>query len=165
MYTYPLRLNVETFNMLHIHRVSGPITNLMGNRGILYVKSGPRGGCVVPRNLSSQASNHKNKWFFWNFTSEEKFQAYLEEKRQYVLIWGGRYELRRRVRGRTRAMCGRRCACEIHSGKCAECVCVRPFFGRAMCDRTFAHFLTQNYQIMQLFALKTILELECPIPF
>ena len=30
---------------------------------------------------------------------------------------------------------------------------------------TFAHFLGQNYQIMQLFALKTILELECPIPF
>ena len=82
-YTYPLRLNVETFNMLHIHRVSGPITNLMGNRGILYVKSGPRGGCVVPRNLSSQASNHKNKRFFWNFTSKEKFQAYFQEEKKY----------------------------------------------------------------------------------
>ena len=45
--------------------------------------------------------------------------------------------------------CEGACACEIHSGKCAECACVRPFFGRAMCDRilhTFAHFLGQNYQ-------------------
>ena len=29
----------------------------------------------------------------------------------------------------------------------------------------FAHFLGQNCQKMQLFVLKTILELECPIPF
>ena len=68
-----------------------------------------------------------------------------------------RYELRRCVRTRTRAKCGRTCACacEIHSGKCAGCACVRPFFWRAMCDHTFAHFLGQDYQIMQLFALKT----------
>ena len=52
------------------------------------------------------------------------------------------YELRRCVRARTRAMCGPTCACacEIHSGKCAECACVRPFLGLAMCDHTFAHF-------------------------
>ena len=52
------------------------------------------------------------------------------------------YELRRCVRARTRAICGRKFAfaCEIHFGKCAGCACVRPFFGRAMCDRTFAHF-------------------------
>ena len=81
--TYPLRLDVESFNMLHIHRVSGPITNLMSNRSILYVKSWPRGGCVVPRNLSPKASNHKNKRFLWNFTSKEKFQAYFEKKRKY----------------------------------------------------------------------------------
>ena len=56
-------------------------------------------------------------------------------------------------------------ACEIHSGQCAGCACVRPFFGRAMCDRTFAHFLGQNCHKMLLFALETILELKCPIPF
>ena len=58
------------------------------------------------------------------------------------------YELRRCVRARTRAICGRKFAfaCEIHFGKCAGCACVRPFFGRAMCDRTFAHFLGQNCQ-------------------
>ena len=39
------------------------------------------------------------------------------------------------------------------------------YFGRAMCDCTFAHFLGQNCQKMLLFVLKTILELECPIPF
>ena len=61
------------------------------------------------------------------------------------------YELRRCVPARTRAMCGRTCACEIHSGKCAGCACVRPFFGRAMCDRTFAHFLGQNCQKMLHF--------------
>ena len=27
-----------------------------------------------------------------------------------------------------------------------RCACVRPFFGCAMCDRTFAHFLGQNCQ-------------------
>ena len=43
------------------------------------------------------------------------------------------------------------CACKIHSGKCAGCVCVRPFFGRAMCDRTFAHFWGQNCQKMLHF--------------
>ena len=60
-----------------------------------------------------------------------------------------RHELRRCVRARTRAMCGRTCACacEIHSGKCAGCACVRPIFGRAMCDRTFAHFLEQKDKI------------------
>jgi hypothetical protein len=30
---------------------------------------------------------------------------------------------------------------------------------------TFAHFLGQNCQKILLFVLKTILELECPIPF
>ena len=64
-----------------------------------------------------------------------------------------RYELRRCVRARTRAMCGRMCAgaCEIHSGKRAVCACVQPFFGRAMCDCTFAHFLGQNCQKMLPF--------------
>ncbi len=54
-------------------------------------------------------------------------------------------------------MCGRTCACacEIHSGKCAKCACVRPFFRRAMCDHTFAHFLGLNCQKMLLFVLKT----------
>ena len=61
------------------------------------------------------------------------------------------YELRRCVPARTRAMCGRTCACEIHSGKCAGCACVRPFFGHAMCDRTFAHFLGKNCQKMLHF--------------
>ena len=70
-----------------------------------------------------------------------------------------RYELRRCVRARTRAMCGRTCACacEIHSGKCARCACVRPFFVRAMCDHTFAHFFTlfgTNCQKMLLFVSK-----------
>ena len=37
-------------------------------------------------------------------------------------------------------VCGRTCACEIHSEKCAGCACVRLVFGRAMCDLTFAHF-------------------------
>ena len=55
-----------------------------------------------------------------------------------------RYELRRCMRARTRAICGHTCACacKIHSGKCAGCACVRPFFERAMCDGTFAHFCT-----------------------
>ena len=65
-----------------------------------------------------------------------------------------RYELRRCVRARTRAMCGRACACEIHSEKCAGCACVRLVFGRAMCDHTFAHFLGQTCQKMLLFVLK-----------
>ena len=64
------------------------------------------------------------------------------------------YELRRCVRARTRAMCGHTCACEIYSGKCAGCARVRPFFGRAMCDHTFAHFLGQTCQKMLLFVLK-----------
>ena len=36
------------------------------------------------------------------------------------------YELRRCVRARTRAICGRKFAfaCEIHFGKCAGCACV-----------------------------------------
>ena len=32
-----------------------------------------------------------------------------------------------------------------------------PFFGRAMCDHTFEHFLGQTCQKMLLFVLKTIL--------
>ena len=54
------------------------------------------------------------------------------------------YELRRCVRICTRAIRGRKLAfaCEIHFGKYAGFACVRPFFGRAMCDRTFAHFCT-----------------------
>ena len=71
----------------------------------------------------------------------------------YIFIIRTSYELRRCVRARTRAMCGRTCACacEIHSGKCAGCACVRPFLGRAMCDHTFAHFLGQKYQKMLRF--------------
>ena len=38
----------------------------------------------------------------------------------------------------------RKGAWEIHSGDCVGCAWVRPFFGRAMCDRTFAHFLEQK---------------------
>ena len=34
----------------------------------------------------------------------------------------------------------RKDAWEIHSGDCVGCAWVRPFFGRAMCDRTIAHF-------------------------
>ena len=69
--------------------------------------------------------------------------------------------MRRCVRARTRAMCGRTCACacEIHSGKCAECACVRPFFGRAMCDRilhTFAHFLGQKVAFFLPFCSKNV---------
>ena len=55
-------------------------------------------------------------------------------------------------------MCGRTCACEIHSEKCAGCACVWLVFGRAICDHNFAHFLQQNWQKMLLFVLKTILE-------
>ena len=43
--------------------------------------------------------------------------------------------LRRWVRARTHAICGRACAC------------VRLVFGCAMCDRTFAHFLELNDQM------------------
>ena len=54
---------------------------------------------------------------------------------------------------------GMRCegACKIHSEKCAGCACVRLVLWRAMCDRTFAHFLEQNDQIMLFFVLKNIL--------
>ena len=65
------------------------------------------------------------------------------------------------VCARTHAMsgCTYACACEIHSGKCAGCVCVRLFFGRAMCDHTFAHFLGQNCQKMLHFRTSfTVLE-------
>ena len=45
-----------------------------------------------------------------------------------------------------------RCACGSACGKglklCVRCACVQLNFGRAMCDRTFAHFLEQNDQIM-----------------
>ena len=64
-------------------------------------------------------------------------------------------ELRRCVRARTRVMCVRTCACEIHSEKCAGCACVWLVFGRAMCHRTFAHFLEQNCLKMLLFVLKS----------
>ena len=75
---------------------------------------------------------------------------------QNIMRYFSRFELRRSVRARTRVMYGRTCAClcKIHSGKCAGCVCVRPFFGRAMCDHvlhTFAHFLGQNCQKMLHF--------------
>ena len=57
-----------------------------------------------------------------------------------------RYELRRCLRARTGAMCGRTRACkwEIHSGKCVGCACVRPFFDVQCATahlHTFAHFL------------------------
>ena len=42
-------------------------------------------------------------------------------------------------------------ACKIHSGKCAGGACMRPFFGRAVCNHTFAHFLGQNCQKMLHF--------------
>ena len=87
-----------------------------------------------------------------------------------AILW---YELRRCVRARTRAMCGRTCACEIHSEKCVVCACVRLVFGCAMCDPTFAHFFEQS---CHKIVLKTILEypillgnifpaLECPFLF
>ena len=77
-----------------------------------------------------------------------------------------RYELRRCVRTRTRAKCGRTCACacEIHSGKCAGCACMRPFYGRAMCDCTlyFLHTFWDKiarkcYVFEHLFLLWNIL--------
>ena len=56
-----------------------------------------------------------------------------------------------------RAMCGHSCACKIHYEKCVRCACMRLIFRRAtavhchksyirraICDRTFAHFLEQN---------------------
>ena len=72
-----------------------------------------------------------------------------------------RYELRRCVRARTRAMCGRTCACacEIHSEKCARCACVRLVFGRAMCDGTLHTFWNKTERKWHFFVLKTILEL------
>ena len=66
-----------------------------------------------------------------------------------------------KVRARTHTcdvrshVCVRMCACEIHSEKCAGCVCVWLVFGRAMCHRTFAHFLEQNCLKMLLFVLKS----------
>ena len=72
-------------------------------------------------------------------TYDTNFHSYLH------LVKAARYELRRCVRARTRAMCGRicACACEIHSEKCAECACVRLVFGLAMCDCIFSHFWNQ----------------------
>ena len=50
---------------------------------------------------------------------------------------------------RTRAMCGRTCACacEKHSETCVRCACVRLVLGRVMCDCTFTHFSEQNVKI------------------
>ena len=66
-----------------------------------------------------------------------------------------RHGLRRYVRARTRAICGRTraCACEMHSEMCVRCACVRTFFGGAKCDRTFAHFAAKwpEFAIFQLF--------------
>ena len=64
---------------------------------------------------------------------------------------------------RTRVMCGRTCACvcEILSGECAGCTCVRPFLGLAMCDRSFAHvctlFARKCYVLEHTFLLWNIL--------
>ena len=85
-------------------------------------------------------------FLFFIFWSKLNRLAYLD-----VFFWLGqhqnavfiaRYELRRCVRARTRAMHGRTCACacKIHSGKCVGCACLRHIFGRAMFDLTFAHF-------------------------
>ena len=46
--------------------------------------------------------------------------------------------------------CEGACVCEKHSEMCGRCACVRLIVGGAMCDRTFAHFLEQNDQIMLL---------------
>ena len=48
-----------------------------------------------------------------------------------------------------RCACGS--ACEMHSGMCVRCACVRTFLGVAMCDSTFAQFLQQNGKNLLLF--------------
>ena len=74
-----------------------------------------------------------------------------------------RYELRRCVRTRTRAMCGRACASEIHFENCAGCACVRLVLSM-QCAITLLHtFLNWIVSKMLLFLLKTVL--ERPIPF
>ena len=73
--------------------------------------------------------------------------------------------MRRCVRTHTRAMCGRTCAyaCEIHSGKCAGCACVRLVLD-VRCATALLHtFRNKIARKMLLFVLKTIL--EHPIPF
>ena len=49
------------------------------------------------------------------------------------------------------------CVCRSACGKglklCVRCVCMWLVLGRAMCDRTFAHFLAQNGQKMPFFSL------------
>ena len=66
----------------------------------------------------------------------------MEEINMFDYYLYARHELRRCVRTRTRAMCGRTCAgaCEILAEKCAGCACVRLIFGCAMCDHIFSHF-------------------------
>ena len=60
------------------------------------------------------------------------------------------------MRARTRAMCGRTCACacEFHSEKCARCACVRLVFGRAMCDGTLHTFWNKTEIKWHFFCLK-----------
>ena len=53
-------------------------------------------------------------------------------------------DVRSHVCGRT---CACACACKKHSEMCVRCACVRLVLGRAMCDRTFAHFSEQNDKI------------------
>ena len=44
-----------------------------------------------------------------------------------------------------------RCACGKGLKLCVRCACVRLIFGRAMCDRTFAHVFGKKDQIMSVF--------------
>ena len=72
--------------------------------------------------------------------------------------------MRRCVRARTRAMCGHTCACacEIHSGKCTGCVCVRLVLDLRCATALLHTFRNKIARKMLLFVLKTILVHSIP---
>ena len=102
-------------------------------------------GCTILYQPCPNQSDATEWCWWWSAIRLQSTATYIQS----------RHGLRRCVRTRTRAMCGRTCACacEILSEKCVRCACVRHVFGCAMCDHTFAHFLHQNGQKKLFFVL------------
>ena len=66
-----------------------------------------------------------------------------------LMQFNSRHELRRCVRARTRAMCGRTCACacEKTSKTCVRCACVRAFLSWSHTTHVRPHLTCDNLNI------------------
>ena len=72
-------------------------------------------------------------------------------------VYRANCELRIQIRTRARTLARVQCACEKHYEMCVPCACVQPFFGRAMWDRTLAHFCTLFVAKLTITDLKLLL--------